>query len=91
MTPHPFDPLSAVLGVLAVAAGVAVMVGGAATFEAGGGWWLAITALVVGVVLVPWRGQRVVPVTPAATATSVATATVEAQPAAPPVDDAPTE
>ena len=58
MTRHPFDPVSAVLGVLALAVGVTVMVGGASTFAGGGGWWLAISALVVGVALVPWRWQR---------------------------------
>jgi hypothetical protein len=58
MTRHPFDPVSAVLGVLALAVGIAVMVGGASTFAGGGGWWLAIAALVVGVALVPWRWHR---------------------------------
>jgi hypothetical protein len=55
MQRHSFDPLSAVLGVLAVALGVLVVTGQLAAFDTDGAWWVALAALVIGVAIIPWR------------------------------------
>jgi drug/metabolite transporter (DMT)-like permease len=50
---HPFDPVSAVLGVLAAVAGILVTVG--ADVDTDGPWWLAAAAVLVGLAVIPWR------------------------------------
>lgn len=55
MQRHPFDLVSAALGVLAVALGVLVLSGELGEFDTEGAWWLAFAALVVGVAIIPWR------------------------------------
>jgi hypothetical protein len=55
MQRHPFDPVSAVLGVLAVALGVLVVSGQLGEFDTEGAWWIALAALVIGVAIIPWR------------------------------------
>jgi hypothetical protein len=55
---HPIDPVSAALGVLAVALGVLVMARGLGDSDVSGGWWLAAAAIVVALAIVPWRGVR---------------------------------
>jgi hypothetical protein len=52
---HPFDPVSAVFGVLAVALGILVATRSLGGFDTAGGWWLAAAAAVVGVALIPWN------------------------------------
>jgi hypothetical protein len=52
---HPFDPISAVFGVLAVALGILVATRSLGGFDTAGGWWLAAAAAVVGVALIPWN------------------------------------
>ena len=52
---HPFDPVSAALGVLAVLAGLLVALGDAADLDASGPWWLAAAAVVIGLAVIPWR------------------------------------
>ena len=51
---HTIDPLSAVLGLLAVAGGVIVAGGRADPLAGNAVWWIAIVALLLGVALVPW-------------------------------------
>jgi hypothetical protein len=56
MRSHPFDAVSAALGLVACAIGVLVAFDGTDSIDTG--WWLALGALVVGLGLVPWtRGQ----------------------------------
>ena len=55
MQRHPFDPVSAVLGVLAVALGVLVATRSLGGFDTAGGWWLAAAAAAVGVAIIPWN------------------------------------
>ena len=55
MQRHRFDPVSAVLGVLAVALGVLVLTGELDAFDTEGGWWLALAAVVIGLAIIPWR------------------------------------
>ena len=56
MKRHPIDQVSAVLGVVTIAIGIAV-IGGAhpADLQSDGGTWVAAAALLLGVGLVPWR------------------------------------
>jgi hypothetical protein len=58
---HPFDPVSAALGVLAVVAGLLVMLGEAADLETDGSWWFAAAAVVVGLAVIPWRRRTAAP------------------------------
>src|SRR6187549_1855973 len=58
MQRHPFDPISAVLGALAVTAGVLVAARAVGDVDGGGGWWFAAVAAVVGLAILPWRGGR---------------------------------
>ena len=59
MRSHPFDPVSAALGLVAGAIGALVALGGTDSIDTG--WWLALGALVLGLGLVPWtRGRRAV-------------------------------
>jgi hypothetical protein len=55
MQRHPFDPVSAALGVLAVALGILVLTGELGAFDTDGAWWLALAAVVVGLAIIPWR------------------------------------
>lgn len=56
MRSHPFDAISAALGLVACAIGVLVAFDVTDSIDTG--WWLALGALVVGLGLVPWtRGQ----------------------------------
>jgi hypothetical protein len=55
MQRHPVDPVSAALGLLAVAAGVLVAAGAFADIDDRGAWWLVVAAVVLGVAIVPWR------------------------------------
>ncbi len=56
MRRHPVDPVSAVLGLVAIAVGVAVMAG--SSFDLAPGWIVAVVALMAGVALVPWEAMR---------------------------------
>jgi hypothetical protein len=58
MQRHPVDPVSAALGLLAVALGVLVVAGALDDVDTNGGWWLVIAAIVIGVALVPWTWRR---------------------------------
>ena len=55
MRRHPFDPVSAVCGIIAVAAGLLVVLGEAADLDTGGPWWIAGAALLAGLAIIPWR------------------------------------
>jgi hypothetical protein len=55
MQRHRFDPVSAVLGVLAVALGILVLTGELDSFDTEGAWWLALAAIVIGLAIIPWR------------------------------------
>jgi hypothetical protein len=56
MRSHAFDPLSAALGLIAVAIGAVVAFDGTDSVDTG--WWLALGALVLGLGLVPWTRPR---------------------------------
>ena len=56
MRSHPFDPVSAALGLVAGAIGALVALGGTDSIDTG--WWLALGALVIGLGLVPWARER---------------------------------
>ncbi len=58
MRSHPFDPVSAALAFIALVAGILVIAGSTLPFEANVGPWLAATALVFGVLLLPWSVSR---------------------------------
>lgn len=59
MDPHRFDALSAALGVLGLAAALAVATNALLTTDTYlGGWWVALGALVLGLGLLPWPGRR---------------------------------
>lgn len=58
MHSHPFDPVSAVLALIALVAGILVIAGSTLPFEANVGPWLAAVALVFGVFLLPWSISR---------------------------------
>ncbi len=51
---HTIDPLSAVLGLIAIGAGVAVASGRADSLAVNAIWWIAIVALLLGIALMPW-------------------------------------
>lgn len=58
MNAHRFDPVSAVLGVAATGAGAVVIAGASdAVDNTESGIWVAVTALAIGLVLLPW-GRR---------------------------------
>jgi hypothetical protein len=52
---HPFDPISAALGILAVTAGLLVALGEVADVDTGGPWWAAAAAGLIGLAIIPWR------------------------------------
>ena len=58
MQSHRFDPASAILGLIALVAGIMVMSGATVPFDADVGPWLAVVALAFGVVLLPWGMPR---------------------------------
>ena len=56
MRSHPFDPVSAALGLIVVAIGAVVAFDGTDSIDTG--WWLALGALVLGLGLIPWTRSR---------------------------------
>ena len=58
MTPHRFDPLSATLGVIAVVLGLVVATGSIDRLADGGGGWLALGVLAIGLVVVGSAARR---------------------------------
>ena len=52
---HPFDPVSAVLGILTITAGLLVALGGFGDLDSGAPWWLAAAAALAGLAIIPWR------------------------------------
>lgn len=58
MPAHRFDPLSAVLGIVAIITGVLVMLGDTDPLSTNLGPWIAVGALAIGVVLLPWRQRH---------------------------------
>ncbi len=52
MRSHPFDAVSAALGLIVVAIGAVVAFDGTDAIDTG--WWLALGALVLGLGLIPW-------------------------------------
>ncbi len=61
MNRHPFEPLSAALGIIVIAIGLAVMTGSIDTISSNGGAWLAVAALVLGLGLIPRAPRRITP------------------------------
>ena len=55
---HPFDPVAAALGILAIVAGLLVALGEAVDLDTDGPWWLAGAAVLVGLAIIPWRRPR---------------------------------
>jgi len=58
MQSHRFDPISAVLGLIALVASIMVMSGATVPFDADVGPWLAVVTLAFGIVLLPWGMRR---------------------------------
>lgn len=58
MRSHRFDPVSGVLGLVALVVAIMVMAGSTVPFDADVGPWLALIALAFGVVLLPWGLRR---------------------------------
>lgn len=59
MAAHRFDPLSAVLGIVAIVTGVLVVLGDTNPLSSNFGPWIAIGVLAIGIALLPWgRRQR---------------------------------
>ena len=69
MNRHPFEPLSAALGIIAIAIGLAVMTGSIDDIASNGGAWLAVAALVLGLGLIPRAQRRITPVVDGRSAT----------------------
>lgn len=61
MNRHPFEPLSAALGIIAMAIGLAVITGSIDNISSNGGAWLAVAALVLGLGLIPRAQRRTTP------------------------------
>jgi hypothetical protein len=55
MRRHPFDPVSAALGIVAVTAGLLALFGDAADIGTRNGQWITVAAVLVGLVIIPWR------------------------------------
>ena len=66
MRSHPFDPVSAVLALIALVAGILVVNGATVPLEGDVAPWFAVIALIFGLLLLPWtmfrRRSRPVPV-----------------------------
>lgn len=58
MTAHRFDPLSAVLGIVAIIIGVLVTLGDTDPLSTNLGPWIALGALAIGVALLPWSRRH---------------------------------
>ena len=58
MTAHRFDPLSAVLGIVAIITGILVMLGDTDPLSTNLGPWITLGALAIGVALLPWNRHR---------------------------------
>jgi type VI protein secretion system component VasK len=54
MRRHSFDPMSAVLGVIAVVAGLFVAVGEAVDLDVNWAWLITAAAILVGLAIIPW-------------------------------------
>jgi hypothetical protein len=65
MARHPFDPVSAVLGILTILGGLLVVLGEAADVDTTGSWWFTAAAILAGLAIIPWR-RRPTSITPAA-------------------------
>jgi hypothetical protein len=52
---HPFDPLSAVLGVITVVAGLFVSVGAAIDLDVNWAWLITAAAILIGLAIIPWQ------------------------------------
>jgi hypothetical protein len=61
MNRHPFEPLSAAFGIIAIAIGLTVMTGSVDNISSNGGAWLAVGALVLGLGLIPRAQRRITP------------------------------
>ena len=55
MSRHVFDPVSAVLGVLAVVAGLLVAIGQAVDLDINTAWLITAAAILIGVAIIPWH------------------------------------
>ena len=66
MRSHPFDPVSAVLALIALVAGILVVNGATVPLEGDVAPWFAVITLIFGLLLLPWkmfrRRSRPVPV-----------------------------
>ncbi|MGY6501679.1 MAG: hypothetical protein ACXIVQ_12425 [Acidimicrobiales bacterium] len=58
MNPHRFDPVSAVLGAIAVAVGLLVATDSYDRLDTQGGWWLALGILALGIAVVASAARR---------------------------------
>ena len=58
MTAHRFDPLSAVLGIVAIITGILVMLGDTDPLSTNLGPWITLGALAIGVALLPWSRRH---------------------------------
>ena len=55
MRRHSFDPMSAVLGVIAVVAGLFVAVGEAVDLDVNWAWLITAAAVLIGLAIIPWQ------------------------------------
>ena len=60
MTPHRFDPISGGFGALVVFAGLAVATDSTSQLLDGGGWWITIGVLVLGLAIAGSALRRVI-------------------------------
>ena len=58
MRSHPFDPVSAVLALIALVAGILVVNGATVPLEGDVAPWFAVIALIFGLLLLPWTRFR---------------------------------
>jgi hypothetical protein len=64
MRRHPLDPLSPVLGILAIALGVLVATAEIDDVGSDAGAWIAAGVLVAGLGMIPWTRRRIDRATP---------------------------